>query len=127
MSSNNNRRQRHVTDGAIKLKKYVKTSKGKGKEFGWVSITPARGPLFGPNVLPFSITIFLLQYKYCMLLVGNQVLWKLQCKSLHFKSTKADVHYASASFGTTSPSYITLPYLGFEPGTFGFQVSNATA
>jgi hypothetical protein len=23
--------------------------------------------------------------------------------------------------------YITLPYLGFEPGTIGFQVGNATA
>jgi hypothetical protein len=66
-------------------------------------------------------------YKYCMLLVGNQVLWKFQCKFLHFKkSTRADVHYASASFGTTPPTYITLPYPGFEPDTFGFQVGNAT-
>jgi hypothetical protein len=60
------------------------------------------------------------------LFVGNQVLWKLQCKFLHLKSTRADVHYAFASFGTTSPTYITLPYPGFEPGIFGFQVGNAT-
>jgi hypothetical protein len=30
----------------------------KGKEFGWVSITPARGPLFGPTVLPILYHIF---------------------------------------------------------------------
>jgi hypothetical protein len=29
-------------------------------------------------------------HAHCMLLVGNQVLWKLQCKFLHFKSTRAD-------------------------------------
>jgi hypothetical protein len=35
-----------------------KPTKVKGKEFGWVSITPARGPLFGPNVLPIFYHIF---------------------------------------------------------------------
>jgi hypothetical protein len=39
---------------------------------------------------PFSIIFFLLQYKYCMLLIGNQVLWKHQWKCLQFKSTRAD-------------------------------------
>jgi hypothetical protein len=80
----------------------------------------------GLMCFPFFYRIFLPQYKYCMLLVGNQVLWKLQCKFLHFTSTRADVHYAFASFGTTPPTYITLPYPGFEPGTFGSQVGNAT-
>jgi hypothetical protein len=37
---------------------------GKEKEYGWVSITPARGPLFGPNVFPIFYQIFLLQYKH---------------------------------------------------------------
>jgi hypothetical protein len=99
----------------------------KGKKFRGVSNTLTCGPRFGPNVLPiFLYRIFLPQFKYCMLLVGNQVLWKLQWKFLHLKSTRADVQYASASFGTMPPTYITLPSLGFEPGTLGFQVGNAT-
>jgi hypothetical protein len=53
-------------------------------------------------------------------------LGNISVNPFHFKSTRADVHYASASFGTSPPTYITLPYLGFEPGTFGFQVGNAT-
>jgi hypothetical protein len=98
--------------------------KGKGKEFRWVSNTLARGPRFGPNVLPIFLSHF--PFYSTSTACCNQVLWKLQCKFLHFKSTRADVHYASASFGTTPPTYITLPYPGFEPGTFGFQVGNAT-
>jgi hypothetical protein len=70
------------------------------KEFRWVSNTLARVPRFGPNVLPIFYRIFLPQHKYCILLVGNQVLWKHQCKFL-LKSTRAAVHYASASCGTT--------------------------
>jgi hypothetical protein len=65
------------------------------------------GHCLGLMCFPFSITFFLLQYKYCMLLADNQVLWKHQYKSLHFKSTRADVHHASASFGTTPLTYIT--------------------
>jgi hypothetical protein len=30
----------------------------EGKELGWASNTPARGPLFGPNVLPIFYHIF---------------------------------------------------------------------
>jgi hypothetical protein len=34
--------------------------------------TPARGPLYGPNMFPIFYNMFLLlQYNYCMLLVGN--------------------------------------------------------
>jgi hypothetical protein len=87
---------------------------------GWVTLLHA-GHNVGIMCFPFFYRVFLPQHKYCMLLVGNKVLWKHQCKSLHFKSTRADVHYASASFGTTPPTYITLPYPGFQPGTFGFQ------
>jgi hypothetical protein len=96
----------------------------KGKERnsdGWVSLLHA-GHCLGLICFPFSITFFLLQYKYCMLLVGNQVLWKHQCKSLHFKSTRADVHYASASFGTTPPTYIILCLIwDSNPGPLGFK------
>jgi hypothetical protein len=114
--------------GYLPYKFRLRMGKWKGKERnsdGWVTLLHA-GHDLGLMCFPFFHRIFLPQYKYCMLLVGNQVLSKLQCKFLHFKSTRADVHYASALFETTPPTYITLPYPGFEPGTFGFQVGNAT-
>jgi hypothetical protein len=73
----------------------------KGNEFRWLSNTLGCGPRLGPIVLPIFLPHF---PSYCMLLVGNQVLWKLQCKFLHFKFTRADVHYTSASFGTKPPT-----------------------
>jgi hypothetical protein len=90
----------------------IRWTKGKERNSdGWITLLHA-GHDLGLMCFPFFYRIFLPQYKYCMLLVGNQVLWKLQCKFLHFKSTRADVHYASASW--------------FKPGTLGFQVGNAT-
>jgi hypothetical protein len=98
----------------------------KGKERKGIRmseyITPARGPLFGPNMLPIFYHIFPSTVQvYCMLLVGNQVLWKHQCKSLHFKSTRADVHYTSASFGTTPPTLYNLALSGIRTRDLWFS------
>jgi hypothetical protein len=57
----------------------------KGKEFGWVSITPARGPLFGPNVLPIFYHIFLLQYGFGLLYRKNTSLYLFDRKAIWLK------------------------------------------
>jgi hypothetical protein len=44
--------------------------------------------------------------------------------SSHYKSTRADVHYASATFKPQLLPMKTFPYPGFELETFVFQVGN---
>jgi hypothetical protein len=82
--------------------------KGKGRNSdGWVTLLHAGHDLGLKCLIRFF---------------GNII-----ANSFTLNSQTAYVHYASASFRTTPPTYLTLPYPGFEtPPPFGFHVGNAT-
>jgi hypothetical protein len=64
--------------------------RGFGKEFRWVINTLARGPQFGPNVLPILLPHF-----------------PSTAQVLHFASWQSgSLETACASFGTTPTTYI---------------------